>query len=60
MPLSLVSRGLQLLAIFILTYIIVSSLDLMACIQALLPFIWFVRLSMALAAAPERRRQAIP
>jgi hypothetical protein len=41
MPSARLARGTKLLAIFILTYITVSSLDLVACIQALLPLIWF-------------------
>jgi hypothetical protein len=60
MPSARLARGTKLLAIFILTYITVSSLDLVACIQALLPLIWFVRLSITLAVVLERRRQAIP
>jgi hypothetical protein len=60
MPPARLSRSLLFLAILTLTYIVVSSLDLVACIQALLPLIWFVRLSMTLAVVLERRRQAIP
>jgi hypothetical protein len=60
MPTARLSRSLLRLAVFILTYIIVSSLDLVACIQALLPLVWFVRLSKTLAVGLERRRQAIP
>jgi hypothetical protein len=60
MPPARLSRSLLFLAILTLTYIVVSSLDLVACIQALLPLTWFVRLSMTLAVVLERRRQAIP
>jgi hypothetical protein len=60
MPSARLARGTKLLAILILTYFIGSSLDLVACIQALLPLVWFVRLSMTIAVILERRRQAIP